>query len=216
MKHSMIRLAGLLLTLASLCAHSATISGGGGYGYGDRSGLQTAPLFTALQNARTVRGHFTQTRTLPNMSAPLSSDGQFVLSRERGLLWQQLHPFTTRLVFSDQRIIQQVDNKAPQILTPEQHPTPFYFALLFRALLSGEWGNLQRDFQVSRSNEGLLLRPIDRRVGNAIKEVRIDGHEQLTRLTIIERKGGSVEIRFSDILGDNSALTREEQVLYRP
>ncbi|WP_164880929.1 LolA family protein [Aestuariirhabdus litorea] len=205
-----------LLLLICVSTQGDSLIGGGGYGAGDPRGLQSSPLLRSLQEARTLRGQFTQSRTLPSLSSPLLSEGRFVLSREQGLLWLQQSPFTTRLVFSDQLMIQQVGDKLPTVLTREKDPVPFYFATLFRALLSGDWRSLQRDFQVSRTEQGLLLRPIQRQLRNAISEVRIEGQAQLERLTLVEKRGGGVEIEFRDLRGDTSPLTAEEQRLFRP
>ncbi|MCL6414056.1 outer membrane lipoprotein carrier protein LolA [Aestuariirhabdus sp. Z084] len=172
--------------------------------------------FASLQNYRTLRGEFMQLRTLPNLSNPLRSSGQFILSRDQGFLWQQQAPFRTRLVFSEQRLIQQVADKAPQILTPVQNPAPFYFVAIFQSLLGGDWARLRQDFRIEHTDQGLLLQPIQEPMRRAIEAIRIEGQDQLSRLTMIESSGGRIDIHFKNLSTDQLPLSDAELKQYQP
>ena len=49
-----------------------------------------------------VRAHFEQVRTIKDMPQPLRSQGEMVIARDSGLLWDQKAPFPMTLLLDDQ------------------------------------------------------------------------------------------------------------------
>lgn len=78
-----------------------------------------------------VRGQFTQQRHLEMFNQPLSSQGQFVLDKSHGLLWQQQNPFPVNLVLTQDKLRQNFAGQAPQVITQSKTQWRFTSAAFF-------------------------------------------------------------------------------------
>ncbi|WP_163447188.1 outer membrane lipoprotein carrier protein LolA, partial [Escherichia coli] len=72
-----------------------------------------------------IRAHFAQTRTIKDMPQPLRSQGEMLLARDQGLLWDQKSPFPMLLMLNDFRMVQQVNGQPQQTVTAENNPQMF-------------------------------------------------------------------------------------------
>ena len=52
-----------------------------------------------------IRAHFDQTRTIKDLPQPLRSQGQMLIARDQGLLWDQTSPFPMQLLLDDKRMV---------------------------------------------------------------------------------------------------------------
>ena len=64
-----------------------------------------------------IRAHFDQTRTIKDLPQPLRSQGQMLIARDQGLLWDQTSPFPMQLLLDDKRMVQVIYCQPPQIIT---------------------------------------------------------------------------------------------------
>lgn len=99
-------------------------------------GLFISPLVSALtlddlqkqfSEQPVVRAHFDQTRTIKDLPQPLRSQGQMLLARDKGLLWDQTSPFPMQLLLDDKRMVQAINGQPPQTITAENNPQMFQF-----------------------------------------------------------------------------------------
>lgn len=74
-----------------------------------------------------IRAHFDQTRTIKDLPQPLRSQGQMLITRDQGLLWDQTSPFPMQLLLDDKRMAQVINGQPPQIITAENNPQMFQF-----------------------------------------------------------------------------------------
>ncbi len=72
-----------------------------------------------------IRAHFDQTRTIKDLPQPLRSQGQMLIARDQGLLWDQTSPFPMQLLLDDKRMVQVINGQPPQIITAENNPQMF-------------------------------------------------------------------------------------------
>jgi len=79
-----------------------------------------ASLQQQLSQHEIVRGDFTQQRHLEMFSQPLTSKGQFTLSKTHGLLWQQTEPFALQEQFTLDFSVE--NNQWQLVLVPKQSP----------------------------------------------------------------------------------------------
>ncbi|EOL6154095.1 outer membrane lipoprotein carrier protein LolA [Escherichia coli] len=79
-----------------------------------------------------IRAHFDQTRTIKDLPQPLRSQGQMLIARDQGLLWDQTSPFPMQLLLDDKRMVQVINGQPPQIITAENNPQMFQFNHLLR------------------------------------------------------------------------------------
>ena len=59
-----------------------------------------------------IRAHFDQTRTIKDLPQPLRSQGQMLIARDQGLLWDQTAPFPMQLLLDDKRMVQAIGGPA--------------------------------------------------------------------------------------------------------
>lgn len=80
-----------------------------------------------------VRAHFEQTRTIKDLPQPLRSQGEMLIARDDGLLWDQKAPFPMTLLLDDKRMVQAINGQPPQTITADNNPQMFQFNHLLRA-----------------------------------------------------------------------------------
>ncbi|WP_172912126.1 outer membrane lipoprotein carrier protein LolA, partial [Escherichia coli] len=95
-----------------------------------------------------IRAHFDQTRTIKDLPQPLRSQGQMLIARDQGLLWDQTSPFPMQLLLDDKRMVQVINGQPPQIITAENNPQMFQFNHLLRALFQADRKVLEQNFRV--------------------------------------------------------------------
>jgi hypothetical protein len=168
-------------------------------------------LAEQLSGPAVVRGDFIQEKHLRALPQPLTSHGQFTLSRDHGLLWLLQQPIRQDYRITPQGIArrgeqgwQAVD---PQGGSARQNQ-------LFLAVLSGDTQALQRDFQLELSGTAtawrLQLTPRGALLKQIFAGIEIQGGETVTRIELHETQGDRTLIRLLDSQTD-VALTASEQ-----
>lgn len=168
-------------------------------------------LAEQLSGPAVVRGDFIQEKHLRALPQPLTSHGQFALSRDHGLLWLLQQPIRQDYRITPQGIArrgeqgwQAVD---PQGGSARQNQ-------LFLAVLSGDTQALQRDFQLELSGAAtawrLQLTPRGALLKQIFAGIEIQGGETVTRIELHETQGDRTLIRLLDSQTD-VALTASEQ-----
>ena len=164
-----------------------------------------------LSGPAVVRGDFIQEKHLRALPQPLTSHGQFTLSRDHGLLWLLQQPIRQDYRITPQGIArrgeqgwQAVD---PQGGSARQNQ-------LFLAVLSGATQALQRDFQLELSGAAtawrLQLTPRGALLRQIFADIEIHGGETVTQIELHEAQGDRTLIRLLDSQTD-VALTASEQ-----
>ncbi|MCV5959125.1 outer membrane lipoprotein carrier protein LolA, partial [Escherichia coli] len=95
-----------------------------------------------------------QTRTIKDLPQPLRSQGQMLIARDQGLLWDQTSPFPMQLLLDDKRMVQVINGQPPQIITAENNPQMFQFNHLLRALFQADRKVLEQNFRVEFADKG--------------------------------------------------------------
>lgn len=147
-------------------------------------------LSTQLSKPAVVRGPFIQEKHLRALPTPLTSRGQFTLSRDHGLLWLLRKPLQQDYRISAAGIARR---------TPEgwqQQPGQDIAAQqsrLFLAVLKGDHSGLARDFELQLSGEPsawqLELTPHSLLLKQIFSAIRIDGGALVERIELIETQG---------------------------
>lgn len=156
-------------------------------------------LMTRLQQPQTIQGEFTQQRFLSAMNKPITTHGQFILLKNKGLLWQMRMPFVSDLRVTDKGIAQW--NGAQWILNDGVGQAQQ--VSLFLGLLSGDMSALSeqfdivlngtaQDWRLSLIPSGLLMKRIFRRI-----EIR--GADTVEGIELNEAQGDRTLIRFEHI-----------------
>ncbi|HLD66500.1 MAG TPA: outer membrane lipoprotein carrier protein LolA [Pseudomonas sp.] len=143
-----------------------------------------------LAQAAVVRGPFIQEKHLRALPTPLTSRGEFVLSRDAGLLWQLRSPLT-----QDYRIdAQGIARRTAQgwQLQPGQDVAAQQ-SRLFLAVLRGDHSGLARDFALHLSGSAeawqLTLTPHSLLLKQIFSSIRIEGGALVERIELHETQG---------------------------
>ncbi|MGK9049227.1 outer membrane lipoprotein carrier protein LolA [Stutzerimonas chloritidismutans] len=171
-------------------------------------------LAEQLSGPAVVRGDFIQEKHLRALPQPLTSHGQFALSRDHGLLWLLQQPIRQDYRITPERIARRSENGwqavDPQGGSARQNQ-------LFLAVLSGDTQALQRDFQLELSGEAtawrLQLTPRSALLKQIFADINIQGGETVTQIELHEAQGDRTLIRLLDSRIDDSLTAREQRDL---
>ncbi len=168
-------------------------------------------LSAQLAKPAVVRGPLIQEKHLRALPKPLTSRGQFVLSRELGLLWQLQSPLK-----QDYRI----DGQGIAKRTPggwQQQPGQDVAAQqsrLFLAVLKGDHSGLAKDFQLQLSGTAevwqLRLTPRSQLLKQIFSRIQIDGGALVQRIELHETQGDRSVLRLPESQAGD-ALSEQER-----
>jgi len=117
----------------------------------------------ALPDGATLRGRFVQERVLKGFAAPLRSEGSFLLSPGRGLVWRAEKPFAVTTVMSPAGLVQEVKGNETMRLPTSRLPFLSRLYAMLGGALTGDWRALEGAFTVAREDAGkgwrLVLTP---------------------------------------------------------
>lgn len=174
---------------------------------GVRARLTVAPL---------LRGEFEQKKTVAGFKKPLVSRGVFLLSREKGILWDTRSPFASTLTMTRKSLsARQGTSGAGYHLDTRREPALAAMNELLFALLSGDVATLSQRFRVEgelMGKEGwrLALTPTDAGLSRVFRRVQLQGDRFVREVRLEEARGDSSVIQFSNLtqtppLGDKEA-----------
>ncbi|MEM8329305.1 outer membrane lipoprotein carrier protein LolA, partial [Morganella morganii] len=150
-----------------------------------------------------------------NISKPLISKGQMLLSQEKGLWWQQQVPFVTTLILRDNEMIQRMEGQPDQVITAENNPQMFQFNALMRALIKADKAVLETHFTTTFTDQGqgkwqLDLIPVTTPLDKLFSSVRLNGSQVIERVVLTDKQGDTTTITFSDHRLTPEILTTDE------
>lgn len=163
-----------------------------------------------------VRTHFDQTRTIKDLPQPLRSQGQMLIARDQGLLWDQTAPFPMQLLLDDKRMVQTINGQPPQTITADNNPQMFQFNHLLRALFRADRKVLEQNFRVDFTDAGegrwsLRLTPITTPLDKIFATIDLAGNAYLERITLNDKQGDRTDITLSQHQLTPTQLTDDER-----
>ncbi|WP_127960195.1 outer membrane lipoprotein carrier protein LolA [Serratia microhaemolytica] len=163
-----------------------------------------------------TRAHFHQTRTIKDLPMPLRSQGEMVIAREHGLLWQQTAPFPMRMVLTDTHMVQAVNNQPAQVVTAENNPQMFQFNHLLRALFQADRQVLAQNFHIDFRDLGagrwsLHLQPLTTPLDKIFASIELAGERYLETIQLYDKQGDRTDIVLSEHRLTPTQLTHDER-----
>ena len=155
-------------------------------------------LAAQLARPAVVRGPFVQEKHLRALPKPLTSTGQFVLSKDLGLLWQLQTPLQQEYRIDGSGIAK----RTPQGWQPvAQQSASAQQNRLFLAVLKGDSSGLRQDFDLKLSGDAnawtLDLAPRSLMLKQIFSAIQIQGAEQVARIELRETQGDSTVLRLT-------------------
>lgn len=196
----MIRILTLCLGLLSVAAHAVTLD----------------ELQQRFSEQPVLRAEFSQQRSVSGMDQKLNSSGNLIISRNKGLWWQQQKPFPLSLLLTDSRMVQILAGQVPQVVTAENNPQMFQFNSLLTALFHADKRALEQNFALDFSDRGqgnwtLILTPKSSPLNRLFKTITLEGQTFLNNININDMQGDSTKIRFFNQRTEPKTLTDAEQ-----
>ncbi|EJV7207335.1 LolA family protein [Escherichia coli] len=163
-----------------------------------------------------IRAHFDQTRTIKDLPQPLRSQGQMLIARDQGLLWDQTSPFPMQLLLDDKRMVQVINGQPPQIITAENNPQMFQFNHLLRALFQADRKVLEQNFRVEFANKGegrwtLRLTPTTTPLDKIFNTIDLAGQTYLESIQLNDKQGDRTDIALTQHQLTPAQLTDDER-----
>ena len=114
--------------------------------------LAAGPTET-LDPGQVLRGRFVQERHLQGFTAPLKTEGHFILAPGKGLIWRAEKPFAVTTVMTPTGLVQQVGGAETMRLASARLPFLSRLYDMLGGALAGDWRSLDGDFTVARSGD---------------------------------------------------------------
>jgi hypothetical protein len=163
------------------------------------------PAPATIGTEQYLGGSFTMDRHLDGFEKPLTSNGDFVLSPARGLVWRTLQPFPGTTILDDHGITR-IDDQGnrDELARGDQFRQ---FVELISAVLAGNWQPLEQRFDITRdtTEQGawqVILTPKD---GSNIAQ-------QISKITAAGTDFVEA-VRLEKPTGDHDAITLADQAL---
>jgi hypothetical protein len=168
-----------------------------------------------LLEAPVLRGEFEQRKSVKGFRNPLVSRGDFLVARERGVVWRTREPFVSSLVLTRDRLLaRQADGSVgTQIDTRDEPGLRAVNQMLF-ALMAADLGTLAQRFRIEGELQGadgwqLVLVPLDAALAQWVTRIELEGERHVRSVKLQETRGDTTHIRFTQ-QQTADALTREE------
>lgn len=171
-----------------------------------------------LANDPVLRGAFEQRKSVKGFRNPLVSRGEFVVARQRGVLWRTLEPFASSLVVTRDRVLaRQADGSVTRRLQADEEPAVRTVSETLFALMAADLALLAERFQIEGElgKEGwhLMLLPRDAALARWLQRVELEGDRFLRAVRLQEASGDQTHIRLSRHAAA-AALTPDEEAQF--
>ncbi|MDB5848105.1 MAG: lipoprotein carrier protein LolA [Rhodoferax sp.] len=162
-----------------------------------------------------LRGDFEQRKTLKGFKNPVVSRGDFLVARERGVIWRTREPFASTLtVTRDRLLVRGADGGVTSRITARDEPGMQMVNETLFALMSADLQALAQRFRIEGELQGkdawhLTLVPRDAALAQAITRIELEGDRNLRSVRLVEAQGDFSLIRFTQQTA-SPALTPDE------
>ncbi|EEX50734.1 outer membrane lipoprotein carrier protein LolA [Pasteurella dagmatis] len=160
---------------------------------------------------------FSQTRQLKEMNLNLQSSGEFILSQQKGVIWQQTAPFPQTIVMTEKQIYQSVMG-AVQIISAKDQPQLFHFTQLMSDILQGNWQALGDYFvlqsQPAQESEWqVLLTPKKSPFQQIFNQITLTGDKIIKSVLIQDKQGDNTHLQFQHCKALKTLTDEQEKLL---
>lgn len=180
---------------------------------------QLGAATAGLAQAQTLRGSYTQRKTLQGVPRPLEAEGTFVFVRGRGIAWRTVRPFDTELVITPSAIIQREGGRVSMHLAAARQPSVRIVAEIFAAVFALDFDALATRFDLFGRPLGagweLGLRPRGG-VAPALKQIVVAGQRHVDRVRVSDANGDETDIRLRDTSVSATAPAADELKRFDP
>ena len=153
--------------------------------------------FQELRKAEGLRGAFTQKKQLAGIARPLTSGGQFLFVRGKGILWHTTTPFDSEFVLTASRMTVTEGGSVAMRMQTTEHPGLQLVSDLFLALFALDFGALGRHFDLSAAAGTpwrIGLAPRDAALRVVATRIEMKGDKAVSEVVLEDAHGDRTEI----------------------
>lgn len=183
---------------------------------GAQASVPGAGVRNLLGSVPVLRGQFEQEKHLQGFRNPLLSKGDFLLARDRGVVWNTRTPFASTLVLTKQRLlVRQADGSTHALADQGASPAASTANALLMALLTGDIEALGRQFRLREtlSTDGtwrLQLLPNQGALKKIFKFIELQGDRHVRSVHLEENNGDRTDIRFLQLRDSPDTMSAGE------
>lgn len=154
-----------------------------------------ADLMRSLSQVKQAKGRFVERRDLAALTAPLRSSGTLLYVAPGRLEKHTTRPAPESLILEGERLtIEKIEGGPKRVLNLPDYPVLWAFVESIRSTLAGDLGTLNRFYRVELSGRQsqwrLVLVPIEPKMREVVREIRIEGREDwVGSITVLEAGG---------------------------
>lgn len=148
-----------------------------------------------LADEAVLRGSFEQRKSVKGFRHPLVSSGDFVVARQRGVIWRTAEPFPSTLVVTRDRVLaRQADGSVVRRLSASEEPAVRAVGETLFGLMSADLAALAQRFQiegelVGREGWRLQLVPRDAGLARWLQRIDLEGERHVRSVRMQEAAG---------------------------
>lgn len=178
------------------CPHSPALASGPASLPGFAHRLAAAPL---------LYGHFTQAKDIQGIKKPLVSQGDFLVARDKGVIWRTRKPFAAAVAVTAKGLwsLQATDSTRPPARTALHLGNLGATLGMMQRVLSGDPAGLEKDFAIETGGTAsawtLRLVPKDPAWARFVKSISLAGRDQVDSVAYLEANGDKTRIVFTDV-----------------
>lgn len=193
------RLVGILWICLALSANAADL---------------LADVRARLAQPAVLRGEFEQTKQVVGFKKALLSRGDFLVARERGVVWRTREPFASVLKLTPNEIVATQGGDVAFRLSASTEPTVRVINGMMFSLLNGDVAALGEQFKMDGSVDSkswsLTLVPKQAAFTRILTRVELSGDVHVRRIVMDEANGDRTVIRFHGQVSEPAKLSAEE------
>ncbi len=178
---------------------------------GDGDGVRSR-----LAKPAVLRGTFEQSRHLQGFHNPLVSQGDFVVARDRGVLWETRKPFPSTTVIGRDRVLTRHADGSSEVVVDNAHaPAASVVNALMLAMLGGDVDALSKSFALKETDFPagawrLELVPRGSGLAHVFTRIILQGDRYVRSVHLDEKGGDTTDIEFQSLSETPAQLDASE------
>jgi hypothetical protein len=172
-------------------------------------------VLARLHQPAVLRGQFTQSRQIAGFRRPVQSSGDFVVARNRGLVWHTVKPFESTLSVSRERLrVSSGQGNAETTLDARREPMLRTLNDILQSVVIADVAALQKSFEmqvrpVGASGWEMALTPKEATLRARFSAITLAGGAHVQSARLVEASGDVTTVQFHDQREDTQ-LTEAE------
>lgn len=169
-----------------------------------------------VAQVQVLRGGFEQEKRVAGFRNPLRSQGRFLLSRDKGVVWTTLKPFPSEMVITRERILSrdEAGNSRVQADAKRQPALRQINAMMF-ALMAGDVSALAARFDIDAealpgNAWSLTLKPKAAALEKVFSQIELHGDHYVREVEILEAGGDRTVLKFVGLSETPARLDADE------